>query len=456
MVHRVTRGLQVPIAGQPEQVVDRRASVSRVALVAEDYIGLRPTFHVREGDSVRRGQLLFEDKKMPGVRYTAPAAGTVAAINRGERRAFQSLVLDLDSDERRGGRGAQESFASYTGRHPSGLPRDDVRALLIESGLWTALRARPFSRVSDPATVPRSIFVTAMDSDPLAPDVEVVLRGRGSDLERGLAALARLTEGPVFFCTSDRFSLAVPQVGQLRHERFAGPHPAGTPGYHIHRLDPAGRGRVVWYVGYQDVLAIGRLFASGDLDDTRVVALAGPSVRNPRLLQTRLGASTDELIAGELHEGEHRVVSGSVLSGRAAAGPVHGFLGRYHRQIAVLGEGRRREFMGWAGPGLHKYSSVGVFVSRLLPWQRYAMTTSTNGSPRAIVPIGTYERVMPFDMHPTYLLKALLTHDVERAEQLGALELDEEDVALCTFVCPGKHDYGPHLREVLATIEKEG
>ena len=456
MVHRVTRGLQVPISGEPEQVIDRRASVSRIALLADDYVGLRPTLHVGPGDSVRRGQLLFEDKKMPGVRYTAPAAGTVAAVNRGDRRAFQSLVIDLDSEERRGSRGAQASLSGGTGRHPSGLGRDAVRELLLESGLWTALRARPYSRVADPAATPRSIFVTAVDTDPLAPDVEVVLRGRESDLERGLAALTRLTDGAVFFCTSERYSLPVPSVDRVRHERFAGPHPAGTVGFHIHSLDPVGRTRVVWHLGYQDVLAIGRLFATGEIDDTRVIGFTGPGMRNPRLIQTRIGAALDELTAGELHDGEMRVVSGSVLSGRTAVGGVHGYLGRYHRQVAALPEGRQREFMGWAGPGLGRFSSIGVFASRLLPGKRFRMTTSTNGSMRAIVPIGMYEKVVPFDLHPTYLLKALLTKDLERAEQLGALELDEEDVALCTFVCPGKHDYGPHLREVLTTIEKEG
>lgn len=456
MVHRVSRGLQIPIAGIPEQVVDRRPSVSRVALLADDYIGLRPTLHVGVGDSVRRGQLVFEDKKMPGVRYTAPAAGSVAAINRGERRAFRSLVIDLDSEERRGSRGSQVSFSSYTGRHPSGIGGDAVRELLIESGLWTALRARPFSRVADPAVRPRSVFVTATDTEPLAPDVEVVLRGREADFERGLAALTGLTDGPVFVCTSDRFSLPLPQIDRVRHERFAGRHPAGTVGFHIHRLDPAGRGRIVWHVGYQDVLAIGRLFGTGEIDVTRVVALAGPSVRAPRLLQTRVGASTDELTSGELFEGDVRVISGSVLSGRTASGAVHGYLGRYHRQVSALPEGRTREFMGWAGPGLSRFSSIGVFASRLLPGRSFPMTTSTNGSPRAIVPIGMYEKVVPFDLHPTYLLKALLTHDIERAEQLGVLELDEEDVALCTFVCPGKHEYGPRLREVLTMIEKEG
>jgi Na+-transporting NADH:ubiquinone oxidoreductase subunit A len=456
MIHRARQGLDIPIAGVPEQVVDRDPSVSRVALIAGDYIGLRPTLHVAVGDSVSRGQLLFEDKKMPGVRYTAPGAGRVAAINRGERRAFQSLVIDLDQEERRGDRGSQASLASYSGRHPSALGGEGVGELLIESGLWTALRARPFSRVANPAERPRSIFVTAVDTEPLAPDVEVVLRGREADFERGLAALTQLTDGSVFLCTSERFSLPVPQVDRVRHERFAGPHPSGTVGFHIHRLDPAGRTRLVWHVGYQDVVAIGRLFGTGEIDVSRIVAMGGPSVRNPRLVQTRLGASTDELTAGGLFEGDVRVISGSVLSGRKAMGPVHGYLGRYHRQISALPEGRTREFMGWAGPGLSRFSSIGIFASRLLPGRSFPMTTSTNGSPRAIVPIGMYEKVMPFDLHPTYLLKALVTLDVERAEQLGVLELDEEDVALCTFVCPGKNEYGPPLRELLTMIEKEG
>jgi Na+-transporting NADH:ubiquinone oxidoreductase subunit A len=454
-VHRASRGLRLPLQGEPEQVVDRRATTGRVALLAADYVGLRPTMHVAVGDDVRRGQLLFEDKKTPGVRFTAPADGRVAAVNRGERRAFESLVIDLSTAER-AGRADHVRFSAFDGRHPSALSGEAVRELLLESGLWTALRARPFSRVADPAAAPRSIFVTAMESDPLAPDVEVVLRGREADFERGVIALTRLTAGPVFVCTADRFSLTIPADDRVRHERFRGPHPAGTAGFHIHTLDPAGRGRTIWYVGYQDVVAMGRLFESGTLDVERIVALAGPAVLRPRLLQTRIGSDTAGLADGEVVDGDLRIVSGSPLSGRVAMGPVHGFLGRYHRQVAVLREGRTREFMGWAGPGFDRFSTVGVFLSRLLPGRRFAMTTSTQGSPRAIVPIGVYEKVMPFDLEPNYLLKALLTHDVERAEQLGCLELDEEDVAVCTFVCPGKNDYGPALREVLTVIEKEG
>jgi Na+-transporting NADH:ubiquinone oxidoreductase subunit A len=317
--------------------------------------------------------------------------------------------------------------------------------------------------VADPATRPSSVFVTAMDTDPLAPDPEVVMQGRESELERGLAALATLTDGPVFVCTSDRFSVPVPSMDRVRHERFAGRHPAGTVGLHMHVLDPAGRQRVVWHLGYQDALAIGRLFENGSIDVARTVALAGPAVTRPRLVRTRLGASTGELTEGEIgqtggpvDENDIRILSGSVLSGRSAVGPVEGFLGRYHRQVAVLAEGRTRELVGWALPGFNKFSASGAFFSRLLPSRRFPLTTTVNGSPRAIIPIGLYERVMPFDLQPTFLLKALVMHDVERAEQLGCLELDEEDLAVCTFVCPSKNDYGPHLREVLTLIEKEG
>ncbi|MBM3779542.1 MAG: Na(+)-translocating NADH-quinone reductase subunit A [Acidimicrobiia bacterium] len=455
MLHRATRGLAIPIDGEPAAEIDRARTVSHVALLGDDYIGMRPTLHAAVGDSVRRGQLLFEDKKTPGVRFTAPAAGRVAAINRGERRAFQSLVIELSSEEREG-RGAQAAFASYTGRHPSALSRQAVRDLLLESGLWTALRARPFSRVADPAETPRSVFVTAIDTDPLAPPVAPIVRGREDDFDAGLAALGQLHDGPVFVCTPERFDAPIPAGERVRHERFAGPHPAGTVGFHIHTLDPAGRGRLVWHAGCQDVLAIGRLFRTGTLDSTRVIALGGPAALRPRLLQTRIGASLDELLDGELDAGEVRVVSGSVLSGRAASGTVRGYLGRHHRQVSVLPEGRRREFMGWAAPGVREFSALPIFLSRLLPRQRFRMTTSTHGSPRAIVPIGLYEKVMPYDVEPTFLLKALVSRDLERAEQLGCLELDEEDLALCTFVCPGKHDYGSELRAVLSSIEEGG
>jgi Na+-transporting NADH:ubiquinone oxidoreductase subunit A len=452
-----------------------------VALLADDYPGMKPGMHVQVGDAVRLGQSLFEDKKDPAVRYPAPGSGTVVAIHRGAKRALQSVVIRLDARDRGDGDDSV-SFSAYTGRHPSSLDRAEVRALLLESGLWTALRGRPFGRVASSAATPRSIFVTALDTQPLAPDLRLAYEGRESDLERGLHALARLTDGPVFLCRAPGSPIAAPTGGQFRVEEFAGPHPAGLPGSHIHLLDPASRTRLVWYVGLQDVTAIGKLFGTGKLDVRRLVTLAGPSVKNPRHLRTRLGAAIDDLVAAELRTGPsgngtaasaahgsapggahsaapvaaHRVISGSVLSGRAAHGDELGYLGRYHQQISAVPEDVERRFLGWLAPGANDYSVTNLFLSRLAPGKRFELTTSTHGSPRAIVPIGLYEKVMPLDIHPTFLLKALAVGDVERAEELGCLELEEEDLALCTFVCPGKIDHGSHLRSVLHTIEKEG
>jgi len=452
--HTIRRGLDLPLAGEPLQAVEDARPVGSVALVAADYHGLRPHFVVQAGDTVRRGQPLFDDKSS-GVVHTAPAAGRVAAINRGERRAFQSLVIELDAAEQ-AGRGEQMAFASYTGRPIDHLSHDEVRALLVESGLWTALRTRPYSKVPPPDAVPHALFITAIDTHPHAPDVSVVLAGREKDFHAGLACLAKLTEGKTYLCAPPALAHRIEPVFGVEVEFFEGPHPAGTAGLHIHLLDPVSAGKTVWHIGYQDTIALGHLALTGVLDTTRVVSLAGPAVRQPRLLRTRLGASLADLARDELADGELRVVSGSVLGGRTATGPVLGYLGRYHQQVAALREGSTREFLGWATPGADKFSVVGVVLGAFLKGRQFGLTTNTMGSPRAMVPIGTYEKLMPFDILPTFLLRALLTRDIERAVALGALELDEEDLALCTFACPGKNDYGPLLRSLLAEIEKEG
>ncbi len=454
-VHKIKKGLSLPIEGEPEQVVGDAEAPARVALVAADYHGMKPTMHVQVGDDVRRGQLLFDDKKTPGVRYTAIAGGKVVAIHRGARRALQSVVIELDDDER-AGKGETVELTAFSGKPPSELTGDQVQELLLESGLWTALRARPFSKVADPATRPGAIFVTAIDTNPLAADVATVLAGHEEDFERGIAALAKLTEGAVHVCKSPGASLTVPGDSRIKVEEFSGPHPAGTVGLHIHRLFPVDGNRLAWHLGHQDVVAIGKLFHRGELDVSRVISLAGPPVARPRLLRTRLGASVDALCAGEAGDGEVRLISGSVLSGRSAQGEVHGFLGRYHQQISVLSEGRERDFLGWLAPGSDRFSLTRAFLSGFLPRKKYAMTTTTHGSDRAIVPIGVYERVFPLDILPSFLLRALAMGDLEQAQALGALELDEEDVAVLSFVCPSKSDFGLQLRDVLTTIEKEG
>jgi Na+-transporting NADH:ubiquinone oxidoreductase subunit A len=456
-VYRIKRGLDLPIAGQPDQTIDAASQPMRVALLASDYVGIRPALAVQPGDDVLRGQVLFHDKRTPGLAYTAPAAGRVAALNRGERRTFVSLVIELSEGERAGrGTDEQVEFASYTGRPPAELSAEQVRALLSESGLWTALRSRPFSRVPAPDARPHAVFVTAMDTHPLAPDLETVLGGRGDDLAAGLTCLLTLAGTAVYLCTAPRSALAAHAVDGVTVAEFAGPHPAGTPGVHMHFLAPAGRERPVWYIGAQDVAALGRLALTGRFDPERIVSLGGPGALRPRLLRTRIGAAVDDLVRGELGPGEQRVVSGSVLGGRTASGDIDGYLGRFHQQVTVLREGREREFLGWMAPGRDKFSVTNAFVSALGRARRFAFTTNLNGSPRPMVPIGTYEQVMPMDIEPTFLLRALITGDLEQAELLGCLELDEEDLALCTFVCPGKYEYGPMLRDLLTRIEREG
>lgn len=455
-VHRITRGLDLPMTGEPMQAIDIGSEVTRVALLAADFPGLKPTMAVETGNEVLRGEVLFHDKRRPDIRFTAPGAGRVIAVNRGERRALLSVVVELSEAERRGDTApAQVAFDCFTCTPPTDLDTDSIRGLLLESGLWTALRTRPFSQVADPATEPQAIFVTAMDSHPLAPSVETVLAGREDDFETGLVALAKLTPGTTYLCTSAGSWIKPPAGLDIRHEEFSGPHPAGTVGLHIHLLEPVHRDKCVWTVGYQDVAAIGHLFNTGHLDIERIIALAGPALVRPRLVRTRLGAATDELADGELHAGANRIVSGSVLGGRAASGEIDGYLGRYHNQLTVLREGHEREFLGWLRPGRDVFSITGGFLSSLDRKRRFGFSTSLRGSPRPMVPIGTYEQVMPMDVEPTFLLRSLITGNMEQAEALGCLELDEEDLALCTFVCPGKYEYGPLLRKMLDRIQRE-
>ncbi|MCV2402199.1 Na(+)-translocating NADH-quinone reductase subunit A [Marinomonas sp. C2222] len=443
---KITKGLDLPISGAPNQVVESAAAVKSVAVIGPDYHGMKPTMLVKVGDKVKKGQVLFTDKKMAGVKYTAPAAGTVSEINRGERRAFLSIVIDVEGDE-------SESFASYSGSELKALERSKVVLNLVDSGLWTAFRTRPFSKVPEVDSTPNSIFVTAMDTNPLAASPEVVLADSAEAFADGLTVLTRLTEGKVFLCKAP--DAKIPTTSDVTVEEFAGVHPAGLAGTHIHFLDPVSDKKTVWSINYQDVVAIGRLFVTGELNSERVVALAGPRVKNPRLVRTQLGASLEDLTAGQLSEGENRVISGSVLSGRKATGSF-AFLGRYHTQVSVLLEGRERQMMHYLRAGVEKHSLLNVFVSKLTGKKSFDMTTTTNGSDRTMLPLGNFERVMPLDILPTQLLRSLVVSDTEEAQKLGALELDDEDLALCTYSCSGKFEYGPILRDCLTLIEREG
>jgi Na+-transporting NADH:ubiquinone oxidoreductase subunit A len=447
---RIKKGLDLPIHGEPDPDLVPGPEVSQVALIGPDYIGMKPTMEVQVGDKVKAGELLFTDKKTPGVRYTAPGAGEVVAVNRGEKRAFQSIVIELDGSQ------DEVTFTSYRDRDFDSLTREEVRDLLVESGMWPVLRTRPYSKVPPPDSVPHSIFVTAIDTNPLSVDPATVIHSAEHDFVYGLNILRKLTDGPLHLCKAPDADLPGTDLAFVKTHEFEGPHPAGLPGTHIHLVDPVSLSKTVWYVNYQDVISIARLFLTGRLDFERVISLAGPSVKNPRVIRTRQGASLTDLAKGELTGEDNRVISGSVLSGRAAREPFN-FLGRYHLQVSVLPEGTVREFLGWQMPGFNKFSVKRIFASAFNgKADKFDFTTSTGGSKRAMVPIGSYEQIMPLDIIPTFLLRSLIVEDTEQAQALGCLELDEEDLALCTFVCPGKYEYGPILRKNLTRIEKEG
>ena len=439
----IKTGLDLPIKGSPKQEIGEGNAIKRVAVIGSDYPGMKPTMLVQEGDQVKLGQPLFADKKNDGVQFTAPGSGKVIEINRGERRVFQSVVIELD------GKDTAVKFKSHGDL--AALTRDAVVEELVESGLWTAIRRRPYEKIPAINAVPHSIFVNAMDTNPLAGDQALAIARQPEAFVDGISVISKLTEGTVFVCRDPQ---AVFDAGSAQVETFSGKHPAGLVGTHIHHLDPVGEGKEVWHVSAQDVIAIGRLFKEGVLSTERVVSLAGPSVKSPRLVVTRVGASLDELTAGELVDGSHRVVSGSILGGRTASG-VFGYLGRYHQQVSVLEEGTHRVPFGWLSPGTNKHSVMGIYLSKLMPGKLLDYTTNTNGSPRAMVPVGAYEKVMPLDILPTQLLRSLIVGDTDMAVKLGALELAEEDLALCTYVCPGKYEYGPILRDNLTTIELE-
>ncbi|MCO4793641.1 MAG: Na(+)-translocating NADH-quinone reductase subunit A [Bacteriovoracaceae bacterium] len=445
---RIKKGLDLPIVGGPQQTIEKAKDVSTVAVTGFDYIGMKPTMHVKEGDSVKSGQPLFTCKKNEGLIYTAPASGKVVALNRGARRVFQNVVISVEGDE-------HVSFNSYKGADVGSYDNESIKALLVESGMWTSLRQRPFSKVAGLDITPTAIFVTAMDSNPLAADPKIIINEHAESFKTGVSALSKLSEGKTFICQKAGASVPAPSLGNVESHDFDGPHPAGLPGTHIHFLSPVNGNKTVFYIGYQDVIALGKLVETGKLFNERVISLAGPRVKNPRLLKTRVGADISELTSGELLEGSNRVISGSILNGRTVD-EVFKYLGHYHNSVSVIEEQtNNREFLGWHSTGVNKFSLKRIYLSCFTN-KKFNLGTDTHGSLRAMVPVGNYEKLIPMDVLPTQLLRALLTHDTDLAQQLGCLEMDEEDLALCTFASVGKKDFGPILRENLTIIEKEG
>ncbi|GAA5194859.1 Na(+)-translocating NADH-quinone reductase subunit A [Ferrimonas gelatinilytica] len=435
--------MDIPIIGQPDPSLDGHRSPQFVGVLGEEHKGMKPSMLVEVGDWVKKGQGLFQDKKRPGVTHTAPAAGRIHAIHRGDRRVLQSVVIAVEGDD------------AIHFSPPSQLNRDSIQHLLQESGLWTALRTRPFSRVPEPGSVPAGIFVSVMDTAPLAADPRLIIAPEMAAFRYGLELLTHLTDGAVYLCHGGEGPVLESAIEGVECHGFFGPHPAGLVGTHIHKLLPVSLQRQVWHIGYQDVIAVGKLFKTGELYTDRVIALTGPQVARPRLIHTCLGADIASITEGELIEGNNRVLSGSILSSHHATGP-HGFLGRFHNQVTVLKEGYNRRSFGWIGQGRKRFSLYRSITTLLSRPKAYDMTTDSGGINRPIMAYGRFDDLSPLDLEPTLLLRDLVTRDTDEAQLLGALELDEEDLALFTFACPGKYDYGAELRACLDLIEKEG
>ena len=444
---KLRRGMNLRVAGVPAPppaiCAVITAPVRTVALLGADFPGVKPALQVAVGDRVTLGQSLLHDRHDPALRFTSPATGIVHSITLGDRRALQSIVVQVDDESPR------QLFAEPV--DPARTASAVIRERLLTSGLWTAFRTRPFSRVPASGDTPDAIFVTAIDTAPLANDPRSVIARNPEAFRVGIIALTRLITGAVYVCRAPGEPLPLPDNPQLIDAVFSGPHPAGLPGTHIHHLRPAGASRTVWHLGYQDVVAIGELLTTGILDFTRVVALTG-AVDAPCLFSARLGASIADLFAAT--DPALRVLSGDSLTGREARGS-DAWLGRYHQQITVLREPDEGGAFHWLGDALATAlaTALGAVSPRMA---RGARTTRVYGRQTGMLPVDSFERVLPLDLLPSPLLRALLLRDTETAVDLGCLELAEEDLALCSYICPARQDYGAALRTTLDDYRRNG
>ena len=448
---KIKKGLNIPINGKPAEEINDSKNSRSVAILGDDYIGMKPTMLVEVGDEVRLGQALFEDKKNPGVIFTSPAGGKIESINRGDRRALQSVVIEIAKDEE------SLEFKSFSENELAEATSDEVRKQLIDSGMWTSFRTRPYSKIPPIDSSPSNLFISALDTQPLSPNPEKIINLKKDSFDFGLLVLKTLLDCPIHISTAEDSNLVITEDENIKKHTISGPHPAGLVGTQMHFISPASLSNINWSIGYQDLIAIGQLFKTGKINVERIISIAGPQVNNPAYFQTRLGACSDEITAGELTQRENRIISGSVISGREAIGP-YAYLGRYHNQISVVAEpnSKDREFMNWLTPGPRKFSKIPLFLSSLFPNKIFKFKALMNGSDRPIVPIGVYEEVLPLNLLPAMLLRNIVLIDTEKIQALGGLELDEEDLSLCSFVCPGKYDFGSLLRAGLTKIEIEG
>ncbi len=449
-VHYLRRGFNLNLLGEPAHEIEDKLATT-YAVQPPNFIGMSPIPAVEPsvGDTVKAGEVIFYDKKRPRIKYVAPVSGEVIELNRGAKRAITSVVILADK------------VNQFHQHNPPSVAasREEIVEFMLEAGVWPMLRQRPYNVVPDPDDVPKSIFISTFDTAPLAPDLNYVVFGKEQQFQDGLEVLSRLTSGKVHLGINAKGPIAHAfrdAVGVEKHY-FSGEHPAGNVGVHIHHVDPVAPDQIVWTAGVQDVITIGRLFAEGVYDATRIVALAGAEFERPHYIRTYMGAKLSDLIQGELTptEGDVRLISGDVLSG-VTKSPDE-FLNFYDDQITTIEEGNYFEMFGWLLPIDPRPSRSGTFPNKLYGKNyRYKANTNTHGEKRAFVVTGEYEAVLPMDILPQHLMKAIMVNDFERMEGLGIYELVEEDIALCEFACTSKQPLQRILRQGLEVMREQG
>jgi Na+-transporting NADH:ubiquinone oxidoreductase subunit A len=443
---KLKRGLDIRLKGRAEQKLKEEVKSGLYAVRPTDFPGLTPKLIVKQGDFVSAGSPLFSDKFRQGIVFASPVSGKVVSITRGDRRRLLEVVIEREGDD----------FLDFGKSDPARSEREDIKASLLKSGLWPVLRQRPYHIVANPDDVPKAIFISGFDTAPLAPDYNFLIDNSSPALFRtGISALQKLTGGMINLVLNGKgdTSEILKNAQDVKISYFSGPHPAGNVGVHIHHLDPMNKGEIIWFVNLQDVLAIGRLFDEGIYRHERIIALTGSEVIDPQYYRIRSGASVSHLLEGNVKSGSLRIISGNVLTGTRIERD--GYLGFYDSQLTVIPEGDNFEFFGWIKPGFNKFSFSKTFASRLIPSKGYRLDTNLHGGERAFVMTGIYEKVVPMDIYPMQLLKAILYEDIDLMENLGIYEIAEEDFALCEYICPSKIEIQAIVRKGLDLMKKE-
>ena len=444
---KIKRGLNIKLSGEAAKTVSTIPLPELFAIKPPDFAGLTPKLLVNAGDEVLAGTPLIYDKNNEAIKFSSPVSGEVVEILRGDKRRIMEIKILADKEIK---------YVSFNKANPNDLSRDEIKEALLKSGTWPFIRQRPFGTVANPSENPKSIFISAFDSNPLAPDINFIMQGNDPDFHTGLDALKKLTDGKIHLniAADATTSTVFTNVKGVSINKVSGPHPAGNVGVQIHHIDPVNKGEAVWYINPQDVLIIGRLFSAGKYEASRVVALTGSQVNDPKYYKTIAGCSVKYLLDDNgVKEGENRIISGNILSGTQIS--QYGYLGFYDSQIVVVPEGNESEFMGWLAPGFNKYSMSRAFFSWLKPSKEYNLDTNLHGEERPFVMTGQYEKVFPMDIYPVQLLKSILIEDIDMMERLGIYEVVEEDFALCEFVCTSKIKSQEIIRRGLDLVRKE-